>query len=151
MSLIADDPCPEKFCAHCGQASSDYSSSSFCCAGCESVFGILQSKGLGDFYKIRKRVGALGKKQNLPSASQSYAYLNGPAFLGAHAERDGLQMRFYLDGVHCAAYPQVAEEFELMGYPAPTPSKFERPPKRSQKKIGGNCCGLASRLLAPET
>lgn len=101
-------------CAHCGNETVGYRNSSFCCAGCETVYGMLQSQGLGRYYELRARHG--DRQVLLPPAesSQSFAYLDDPAFVESYAGPGGKVMWFYLEGVHCAACVWLTEKLPTM-------------------------------------
>jgi heavy metal translocating P-type ATPase len=83
----------------------------FCCNGCEQVYGILQSAGLGDYYRIRDQAVSIRSPQAAPALSQNYAYLDDPAFTTPDFNCDGSKtLEFYLEGVHCAACVWLIEK-----------------------------------------
>ncbi|PIQ27979.1 hypothetical protein COW36_03250 [bacterium (Candidatus Blackallbacteria) CG17_big_fil_post_rev_8_21_14_2_50_48_46] len=88
----------------------------FCCNGCEQVYSILQSAGLGDYYHIRAGSVSIRTPQAAPAALSNYAYLDDPAFTQPERNRDGSKsLEFYLEGVHCAACVWLIEKLpELM-------------------------------------
>lgn len=61
--------------------------SSFCCQGCESVFCLLQSKGLARFYDLRREYSF---------AKPRTAALDLPS-----SDLIGNTQRFYIEGIHC--------------------------------------------------
>lgn len=71
----------------------------FCCWGCLTVFEALHSKGLGEFYDIKKRVGNLRSRAPVSPRPAHYEYLDDPKFLEHYA--DGPTLEFYLEGIHC--------------------------------------------------
>jgi heavy metal translocating P-type ATPase len=80
---------PRVACLHCGSPVPSSFTTQFCCRGCESVFGLLQS-------------------QATPTPD-SWAYLDDPEFLKSFSEDYGQTMRLYLEGVHCAACVGLTE------------------------------------------
>jgi heavy metal translocating P-type ATPase len=98
-------------------------SSTFCCNGCETVYGLLQSRGLGKYYQlkasgrsVRKAVPATDGSPNsdFRNPSRSFGYLDDPEFIRLYSsstsESESLSMRFYLEGVHCAACVWLTEK-----------------------------------------
>lgn len=74
-------------CLHCGSVAK--ARSSFCCSGCESVYELLQSKGLSHFYDLKK---------SLPRAKPLEKFLlESPQ----EVQYDAETARFYLKGIHC--------------------------------------------------
>ncbi|MCM2323550.1 MAG: heavy metal translocating P-type ATPase metal-binding domain-containing protein, partial [Oligoflexia bacterium] len=107
--LVAATPALSIPCLHCGRASGE----SFCCEGCEAVFAILHSRGLSEYYALKKTGGWL--RQPLPAAvpGRSYTYLDDPAFLKLYAMSapgGGLEMTFYAEGIHCVACVWLLEK-----------------------------------------
>jgi Cu2+-exporting ATPase/Cu+-exporting ATPase len=102
--------------------------STFCCKGCETVYGLLQTRGLGKYYQlkatgrlIRKPIpaneaAAADDERNSSTGSRSYHYLDDPEFLRLYANQrvEGQSqcqsMKFYLEGVHCAACVWLTEK-----------------------------------------
>lgn len=72
-------------CQHCGDPSPP--GDSFCCRGCESVFTLLQSRGLGHFYELRKQYSFARPKLSERPLEQDIAA--------------GARSRFYIEGIHC--------------------------------------------------
>jgi len=76
----------------------------FCCNGCKSVWNVLHSAGLNEYYHIRDAVDP--RAQRAASNNSSYEELDDPAFQsvcvdnlpGGQAQADLL-----LEGMHCAA------------------------------------------------
>ena len=100
---------PEPECAHCRlpvprarlQAQG---TEQFCCDGCQSVFAILHSAGLDEYYSQRDardvRVGAPQRSQ------RQFEELDEPAFLQSHCRPEAggvLRCEFFVEGVHCSA------------------------------------------------
>ena len=73
----------------------------FCCAGCRSVFQILTTSGLSDYYKYQdSRV-----KQKAIETTDSYQYLDDSEFWQKYVSHiDGqYKFTFFIEGVHCSA------------------------------------------------
>ncbi|MGK5082491.1 heavy metal translocating P-type ATPase metal-binding domain-containing protein [Bdellovibrionota bacterium FG-1] len=94
-------------CLHCSTGVPSRMRSQFCCAGCETVYKILQGAGLSRYYDIRSQTGSsfrpIGELE--PSV---YDYLDQVETRALY-EKDGA-MRFYLEGVHCAACVWLVEK-----------------------------------------
>lgn len=101
-------------CAHCGNGIAKFRNSRFCCAGCETVYGMLQSQGLGRYYELRARFGDQWPLLPPADSVHSFAYLDDPAFVESYAGPGGKVMRFYLEGVHCAACVWLTEKLPTL-------------------------------------
>lgn len=96
-------------CAHCQllvpvALIRDEQEPSFCCSGCETVFGLLAGAGLEDYYTFRERLGEAGRP--VPEQPGSESELDSPAFAELYCSElpGGLQKtQLLLEGVHCAA------------------------------------------------
>jgi Cu2+-exporting ATPase len=106
-------------CAHCGlpvpPGLMKPESVSFCCAGCEAVYAILHETNLDDYYALREELGA-GKQGPARVTGKSFSYLDEPEFLKRYAEpraEGRVAIRFYLEGVHCAACSWLVEKVLL--------------------------------------
>ncbi len=99
-------------CLHCGSPLAVGEKTEFCCAGCSAVYALLQSRGLNSFYRLRERtqVSSAETPAPLPQSAESLGYLDDPDFLRDYAFADGKGMRFYLEGVHCAACVWLTEK-----------------------------------------
>ncbi len=97
-----------KSCIHCGTKLSPEMSSNFCCAGCEFVYGLIQSESLGNYYKLRE---ANPPTCPVPaqSSSSNYDFCDQTEFI-AQASADGLKMCFYLEGMNCTACVWLLEK-----------------------------------------
>ncbi len=83
----------------------------FCCAGCETVFRVLKSAGLDDYYAYRERLGEAGEPvvEEKPSSFQEFDSRSYRQ-LYCQAHEDGtLSTSFVLEGVHCAACVWLVE------------------------------------------
>lgn len=99
----------ELSCAHCGLPvpASRFdlqSEQQFCCDGCRSVFAILHSAGLGEYYAQRDPDDA---RAATPQKSQrKFEELDEPAFRQSHCQAAPggvLRTEFFVEGVHCSA------------------------------------------------
>jgi Cu2+-exporting ATPase/Cu+-exporting ATPase len=89
-----------KACIHCG---TDFTGRGlFCCAGCETVFGILQAGGLGEFYDIKAAGYAFQPAGPVDDRPGSYGHLDSPELRGRYLGADG-EARFFVEGIHCVA------------------------------------------------
>ncbi len=78
-------------CLHCGQPLAP-AQEEFCCRGCEAVYGLLHSEGLGRYYDLRG-----GEKSSpVQLGSRSHGWLEG---LEVSTGRLSLDVQ----GIHCAA------------------------------------------------
>lgn len=106
-------------CAHCSlpvpPARQLKTGEAFCCAGCEAVYAILHESNLEDYYSIRENLGA-GKIGPARISGKTFQYFDDAEFLKRYAEprAEGLLgIRFYLEGVHCAACSWLVEKVLL--------------------------------------
>src|SRR6478752_3731708 len=108
-SLHAGMSEPEPQCAHCGlpvpaARLEPLCDPQFCCDGCRSVFAILHSAGLTEYYRQRDPNDPRGGS---PQRSQrKFEELDEPAFREAHTQAGPggmLRCEFFVEGVHCSA------------------------------------------------
>ena len=85
-------------CRHCGLPAK----AEFCCPGCESVYQLVTSLGLGDYY--RNRTEAPGAP---PEPVPSSAHYDRPDLQALYADGPGFHL--LLDGLHCAACAWLIE------------------------------------------
>lgn len=92
-------------CLHCGSEfsfdGSKRANDKFCCAGCETVYALMQQKGLSEFYVIRD---ANPPVCPLPTTyiAADFRYFDDPEFLETTSE-NGTRVRFFLEGMNCSA------------------------------------------------
>lgn len=72
-------------CRHCGEPTR--SNSNFCCAGCESVYSLLASRGLTHYYELRDRYSIA--KPRITSAPSAEVY------------PEAAEAALYIEGIHC--------------------------------------------------
>jgi heavy metal translocating P-type ATPase len=101
-------------CIHCGLPVAFGRNSSFCCAGCEAVYGLLEANQLGHYYELKKRYA--DPEKCLPSLenTESYSYLDDPEVRMSYADSSGKEMNFYLEGVHCVACVWITERIPTL-------------------------------------
>lgn len=111
----------QNFCTHCGNALTaestlriDAVSPAFCCAGCETVYAILSSRGLGRYYEIKEACELIRKPRPVRVSHESFAYLDDPEFQKLYlmpSLEDGRKtVELYLEGVHCVACLWLVEK-----------------------------------------
>lgn len=104
---------PTLVCKHCkspitkGQEFFDTKDNIFCCSGCRSVFSVLSHCNLDGFYAIRDSTGS--KLQAVQEISGPIAYLENPDLIRKYETAPG-QMRFFIEGLQCAACVWVLEK-----------------------------------------
>ena len=76
----------------------------FCCNGCKTVYEILYAKGLDNYYQLKKNSGS-EKSNTIKLSNEKFIYLNSDEFLDKYASSKDTTttLRFYLEGVQCAA------------------------------------------------
>ncbi|HUH33363.1 MAG TPA: heavy metal translocating P-type ATPase metal-binding domain-containing protein, partial [Daejeonella sp.] len=92
-------------CYHCGTECEDtqfhIEEKNFCCAGCQSVFQILNSNNLCNYYVYNDNPG-----QNKPAQSQHFEYLDEPTIIGKlvdFTDQDLTVVTFYIPAIHCSS------------------------------------------------
>lgn len=99
----------QTLCTHCGLevpkglVSADRTEQ-FCCAGCESVWSVLQGAGLDGYYRVREAVD--GESRPPARAGTDFDQFADPAYQRAFVKAlpGGVEeTEFLLEGVHCAA------------------------------------------------
>lgn len=88
-------------CRHCGALFTGSSHEEFCCRGCDSVFTLLQSKGLGHYYDLQSNRD-LACPIPAKVSNENYGYCDDPYFI-QEMSCNSRTMSFYLEGLHCTA------------------------------------------------
>ncbi len=94
-------------CFHCGEPCPDGSfaahGKSFCCFGCQTVFGLLQQSGLGQFYRLNN---APGTRIRADAAAARWKFLDDPLVqekLLDYTDAKQSRVTLYLPAIHCVA------------------------------------------------
>ena len=92
-------------CYHCGtecpESSYSLDEKIFCCAGCQSVYQILNSSNLCNYYVYNDRPG-----QIKPDSQQHFEYLDEPSIMAQLADfidQDITVITFYIPAIHCSS------------------------------------------------
>jgi len=104
---VAQNVDQETSCYHCGELSIKPiidNDLSFCCNGCKTVFAILKSHNLEEYYDIKNSSESL----NIPvkPSKEKFLHMSDVNFIREYATigSDGnLIIDFYLEGIHCLA------------------------------------------------
>jgi len=102
-------------CEHCGLAVppallDDTRDAQFCCRGCETVYSVLRSNGLKQYYALREATGAA----TIPATTsgRKFSEFDDPAFTERYVRPrpDGPStVELQVEGVHCAACAWLIE------------------------------------------
>ena len=82
----------------------------FCCHGCRTVFEMIHSHGLTDYYRVRETVDAPHKAAR--TSGERYEAFDSPAFTAKHCRPvsgDYRSVDLRLEGIHCAACMWLVE------------------------------------------
>jgi len=97
----------QSLCAHCGDpCGTDGPSSAdlhFCCAGCQTVYGILAQHDLCEYYQLSDHPGI---SQRTPVRKDKFAFLDEPeiaARLIRFSDGRETHLTFYLPQMHCSS------------------------------------------------
>lgn len=114
-------------CIHCGEEldSSNVIESNgklFCCTGCRTVYELLNTLGLDNYYKIRESLNISKTAAPHDAPGEDYGYLNSESFRDLYTtEANPLTMNFYVEGIECAAclwliekIPDLVPEIETL-------------------------------------
>lgn len=92
-------------CYHCGDPCEEthwFDSKSFCCYGCQTVFEILNSNNLCEYYNLDENPGIQQKQVS----EETYAYLNEKDVrkkLLAFDSENFAKVEFFVPAIHCAS------------------------------------------------
>lgn len=116
-AVFAPSTTTELPCTHCGLPvvceAGEQPATIFCCAGCASVYSILNEAGLSDFYRQRAASGASPLGPASAGTSRTYADFDQPEFARLYCKELPLGRRgteFFLENVHCAACVWLVEK-----------------------------------------
>ena len=91
-------------CLHCG--ADVRSGETFCCSGCESVYGLLRSEHLERYYELR---GESGSACRIPDAHRDAMWVDA-LDARVHGATETLRVNVDVQGVHCTACVWLMEE-----------------------------------------
>ena len=107
-------------CIHCDQVvvnafyNQEFSQEGpFCCRGCLTVYNVIHSKGLAEYYEIKKSVSFFKKRAPVEIRSAQYSFLDDSDFLNEYSyfsNNNQQTMEFYLEGIHCLACLWIIEK-----------------------------------------
>jgi len=110
---------PREPCFHCGEACPEppvtSGGKSFCCAGCRTVYEILEENGLCQYYDLESRPGISLKGQ--PEHAARFAYLDDEGLQQRLLDfSDGRLARvtFHLPQIHCASCVWLLENLRRL-------------------------------------
>jgi len=105
-------------CYHCGEICDaeivDFQDKSFCCHGCKSVYELLQSCDLGDYYQYAENPGI---KRLKASRNESFAYLENASIVEkivSFSSPKLVKVKFRLPAMHCASCIWLIENFRKL-------------------------------------
>lgn len=89
----------------------------FCCHGCLTVYHVLLSKGLEDYYAIKQKAGSYRTRAPVDPQNGHYVYLDDKEFLSEYSYKNNHKqpvMEFYLEGIHCLACLWLVERLPFL-------------------------------------
>lgn len=98
-------------CRHCGLPTEGRGD--FCCRGCESVFLILQTRGLGEYYDLKEGAYCFQPPQAITWKHERFDHLDSPEVRPLYVGAAG-EARFYVEGIHCVACLWLLERLPRM-------------------------------------
>ncbi|MEO1480691.1 MAG: heavy metal translocating P-type ATPase [Myxococcota bacterium] len=116
----AQDIATATCCSHCGlpvppAQRRDAEALQFCCSGCETVYELLHSNGLEQFYTLRGIDSSEGKPARV--SGRKYREFDDPTFSERYVTTlpTGRQrIELYLEGVHCAGCVWLVERLPAL-------------------------------------
>jgi heavy metal translocating P-type ATPase len=76
----------------------------FCCKGCETVYSIIKSHNLDQYYNLKENAASFSEQTPVVAKANEYHYLDDEAYKKTIQLNDKtLLLRFYLEGIHCSA------------------------------------------------
>lgn len=102
-------------CAHCGETCTstgvELDGISFCCSGCRSVYEILQSANLCNYYDISQDAGS--SQKNNSGYNSRYEGLELDSIVSSfidYRDANTTRINFFLPGMHCASCVWLLEQ-----------------------------------------
>jgi heavy metal translocating P-type ATPase len=87
-------------CRHCGITF--LGAGHFCCRGCENVFTLLQTSGLGEYYDLKEGAYCFQPAQPVSWKGEAFGHLDAPEVRPLYVAPGG-EARFFVEGIHCVA------------------------------------------------
>jgi P-type Cu2+ transporter len=141
---------PPVECRHCGSPVPNAflepgAGDQFCCAGCRTVFQMLQAHALGGYYDQPR--GDADAPQPALATGREYAELNDPAFLDSFSSTNGAERsaELLLEGVHCAACVWLVEKLPAL-VPGVTSCRLDYARRVAHVNWEDDVPGLPSRI-----
>lgn len=100
----------------CGKHPIIWEDKAFCCNGCQTVYQLLNSKELGQYYEIEKMPG-IKIDQPESEASDKYNFLDLPEIkekLLDFSDGGTSKVRFFIPGIHCASCIWLLENLRVL-------------------------------------
>src|SRR5688572_9972235 len=103
-------------CCHCGQPCEEtlwLGDKAFCCYGCKTVYEILSTNDLCEYYDLDKNPGVQLKKVS----DETYAYLDEKDIRKKKIEFDSetfARVRFYIPAIHCVSCIWLMEKLQKL-------------------------------------
>lgn len=107
-------------CIHCDQdvvtpyyTEESVNEGPFCCRGCLTVYNVINSKGLAQYYEIKKNASSFKKRAPVEIKLAQYSFLDDSEFLKEYSyfsNNNEQTMEFYLEGIHCLACLWIIEK-----------------------------------------
>ncbi len=109
MPLTSPQREPRRLCKHCRAPLREHEAA-FCCAGCETAYGVISGRGWQDYYRYRD--AAIAQPVAAVGPAPSFDYLDSADYRARHVRREnGLcQTSWNLDGLHCPACAWLVEK-----------------------------------------
>ncbi len=91
-------------CTHCdepavaGITSSLDPSKVFCCAGCKTVYEVLNDIGLDEYYNIKERAGSIRRRAPVQLSDQKYLFLDHDSFHEEYAYKKNKSIAWLASG-----------------------------------------------------
>lgn len=105
-------------CAHCGEPcpgeNISYAGAHFCCAGCRSVYQLINQQGLCDYYALNQQPGAT---RQLPVRKDKFAFLDDERIIQkliSFQNEQQTRVVFYLPHIHCSSCLYLLENLHRL-------------------------------------
>ena len=95
-------------CLHCDAPTTQQES--FCCAGCETVYILLNKHQLGHYYELKKQSPSLKQQEPARQSGQQFDYLDSDDICSQQSSDKGQALTLYVEGIHCHACVWLIEK-----------------------------------------